>query len=170
MGLDDSILNYMANQVSSTDDMEIYFDFEGKKINGSTLPADIVTSLSRPDIVVINRAASPVEVYLYELTVSYERNVDDANIRKTNRYAGLEADIESNGFECSTVCFEIGQCGYINSRNKLALGGFLRLTKRKTKFRTFYQKISKISVLCSFFAIYCARDEPEWVSPRFLSP
>ena len=58
----------MANQVSSTNDMEIYFDIEGKKINGSTLPADIVTSLSRPDIVIINRAASPVEVYLYKLT------------------------------------------------------------------------------------------------------
>ena len=106
---------------------------------------------------------------MYELTVSYERNVDDANVRKTNRYAGLEADIEANGFKCSTVCFEIGQRGHINNRNKVALGGFLRLTKSKTKFRTFYQKISKISLLCSF-AIYCARDEPEWVSPRFLSP
>ena len=79
----------------------------------------------------LNRAASPVEVYLYELTVSYERNVDDANIRKTNRYAGLEADIKSNGFKCSTVCFEIGQRGYINNRNKLALGSFLRLTRTK---------------------------------------
>ena len=76
---------------------------------------------------------------------------------------------KDRGFKCSHVAFEIGSRGYINNRNKLALGGLLRRVKSKTKFATFYKNISKISLLCSF-AIYCARNEPEWTTPRLLSP
>ena len=138
--------------------------------SSSTIPTDIITTSSRPDLVIIDRAASPPVVYLYELSVSYERaeNTENAHKRKNERYAPLVADIEAQGFKCSCVSFEIGSRGYINNRNKLALGGLLRLMKSKTKFRTFYQQISRISLLCSF-ATYCARNEPEWTSPRFFS-
>ena len=167
----DSILNYMSKHIIASETKEVYFDLEGMRINGSTIPTDITTTLSRPDLVIVDRAASPPVVYLYELSVSYERkeNTENAHSRKNNRYAPLVADIEARGFKCSCVCFEIGSRGYINNRNKVALGGLLRLMKSKVKFRTFYQQISKISLLCSF-AIYCARNEPEWTSPRFLSP
>ena len=112
---------------------------------------------------------TPNEVYLYELTVPFEHNVDNANTLKKNKYAPLVEDIEANGFKCFSVCFEIGCRGYINNRNKLALGSLLKISKSKTKFTTFYQKISKISLLCSF-AIFHARNEPEWISPRFIQP
>ena len=82
--------------------MEVYFDLEGMRINGSTIPTDIITTLSRPDLVIIDRAASPPVVYLYELSVSYERaeNTENAHSRKNNRYAPLVADIEARGFKC----------------------------------------------------------------------
>ena len=73
---------------------------------------------------------------MYELTVPYERaeNMQNANVRKNNRYAPLVADIENRGFKCSAVAFEIGSRGYINNRNKLTLGGLLRRVKSKTNF------------------------------------
>ena len=165
----DSVLNYMSQHIVPSNNIEVFFDLEGKNINGSTIPADIVTTSSRPDICVINRAVTPNVVYLYELTVPFEHNVDNANTLKKNKYAPLVEDIEANGFKCFSVCFEIGCRGYINNRNKLALGSLLKISNSKTKFTTFYQKISKISLLCSF-AIFHARNELEWISPRFIQP
>ena len=159
----------MAQHFTPSSNIEVYFDLEGKTINGSTIPADIVTTNSRPDLVVINRGVSPTKVYLYELTVSYERNLEGANEHKRNKYAPLVDDIEENGYKCFCVCFEIGSRGYINNRNKLALGGLLKLTNSNTKFTNFYKNISKISLLCSF-SIFLARNEPEWISPRYLTP
>ena len=101
--------------------MNIYFDLEGKKINGGTLPADIVTTLARPDIVLIDQSTTPTTVYLYELTVDYESANSGANQRKENRYASLVSDIEKNGFTCVNVNFEIGTRGFIDNRNKCAL-------------------------------------------------
>ena len=120
------------------------------KTNGSTIPADIITTLSRPDLVIIDRASTPTEVLLYELTVPYERaeNTQNAHTRKNNRYSPLVDDIKDRGFKCSHVAFEIGSRGYIDNRNKLALGRMLKLTKSKCKFATFYKNISKISLLC----------------------
>ena len=96
-------------------------------------------------------------------------NTQNAHTRKNERYASLVDDIKDRGFKCSHVAFEIGSKGYIDNRNKLALGGLLRRVKSKTKFAKFYKDISKISLLCSF-AIYSARNEPEWTTPRFLLP
>ena len=111
----------MAQHVTSSEKMDIYFDLEGKKINGGTLPADIVTTLARPDIVLIDRSTTPTTVYLYELTVAYESANSGANQRKENRYASLVSDIEKNGFTCVNVNFEIGTRGFIDNRNKCAL-------------------------------------------------
>ena len=149
--------------------MESFHDIEGSKINGGTIPSDIVTTSSQPDLVIVNRSASPSEVFLCELTVPYESATSGANQRKESRYAPLVTDIESRGFSCTNINFEIGARGYINNRNKLALGRMLKLTKSKTKFGTFYKNISKISLLCSY-GIFSARNEPEWISPRYMQP
>ena len=144
----------MAQHFTPSSNIEVYFDLEGKTINGSTIPADIVTTNSCPDLVVINRGVSPTEVYLYELMVLFERNLDGANEHKRSKDAPLVDDIEENGFKCFCVCFEISSRVYVNNRNKVALGGLLKLTRSKVKFTTFYQNIAKISMLCSYSNFY----------------
>ena len=121
----DSILNYMAQHIKPSENIEVYLDLEGRKINGGTIPSDIVTTSSRPDLVIVNRSASPSEVFLCELTAAYESSTSGANQRKECRYAPLVTDIESRGFSCTNINFEIGARGYINNRNKLALGRML---------------------------------------------
>ena len=61
----DSILNYMSQHITSTGSTEVYVDIEGKKINGGTIPAVILSTLARPYLVIINRSASPPEIFLF---------------------------------------------------------------------------------------------------------
>ena len=50
----DSILNFMSQHITPSENIEVYFDLEGKKINGGTIPSDILVTLSRPDLVIID--------------------------------------------------------------------------------------------------------------------
>ena len=45
---------------------------EGKRINGVTIPPDVAMTAQKPDLVIINRKASPPEVMLVELTVPWD--------------------------------------------------------------------------------------------------
>ena len=119
----DSILNYMSQHITPSDNTEVYFDLEGKKINGGTIPADILTTLSRPDLVIINRSSTPPEIFLCELTVAYESATSGANQRKESRYAPLVTDIESRGFKCTNINFEIGSRGYLGGAVPLTANG-----------------------------------------------
>ena len=69
----------------------IYIDIPGHKINGGTIPADVLTTLERPDIVILNR--SEKKITLFELTVSFEKNADAENLRKTTKYVDISSDI-----------------------------------------------------------------------------
>ena len=66
-------LQYMKKVMDKgkPDTVTIYRDIPGHSINGGTIPADILTTLQRPDIVIINR--SEKRITLFELTVSFER-------------------------------------------------------------------------------------------------
>ena len=75
----DSIMNYMSKHIVTSDNIEVYFNLEGKRINGGTIPLDILTTSSHPDLVIINISASPPEIFLCELTVAYEMATSGAN-------------------------------------------------------------------------------------------
>ena len=80
------------------DGIRIYADIEGAKVNGGTIPADIMITTQRPDIVIVNSNTTPTSVLLVELTVPFTRNIEAANIRKRQRYENLASDIEENGY------------------------------------------------------------------------
>ena len=84
--------------------------------NGGTIPADIVATSLRPDIVIVNRQEKLIE--LMELTCSFEKNIDAANLRKHTNYLDLKSDIEAAGWKTSLVPFEVGSRGQITTRNK----------------------------------------------------
>ena len=163
------VLSFISDHVISTDNVKVYYDLEGKGINGGTIPASYVTTSSKPDICIIDVTTTPHTVHLFELTVPFESNVSKANLYKQNQYSSLESDIKDNGFKCVVNCFEIGARGYINTQNKMILGSILKLTKSKINFPKFYQNISKISLLCSY-SIYNARNEETWTSPNYIKP
>ena len=53
----DSILNYMTEEMTKgkPEYITLYSDLPKYSINGGTIPADTLTTVQRPDIVIINR-------------------------------------------------------------------------------------------------------------------
>ena len=56
----------------------MYIDVQGHKINGGTLPPDIVVTSNCPDIVLVDRDK---EILLAELTCPFETNIDNNSFR-----------------------------------------------------------------------------------------
>ena len=85
----------------------MYADIDGAKVNGGTLPPNIVTAIQRPDLVLVDNSTNPSSVILVELATPFTRNIAAANSRKRDRYEFLAADIEANGYKCSNMPLEI---------------------------------------------------------------
>ena len=68
-----SVLSHMHNEITKVkpDDLTIFTDITGKDFNGGTIPADIITTGQRPDIVLISRKEK--KIALLELTVSFKK-------------------------------------------------------------------------------------------------
>ena len=76
------MLNHMHNKITKVkpNDLTIFTDIPGKDFNEGTIPADIITTSQRPDIVQLNRKEK--KIALLELTVSFEKNT---HVRKASR-------------------------------------------------------------------------------------
>ena len=85
--------------------LEIFADLEGHNVNGGTIPQHIMVTSSRPDLVMIDSSTTPQTVYLFELSVCFEKaeNMEAANQRKYGRYTALTSDIKENGYECKNI-------------------------------------------------------------------
>ena len=66
--------------------IKVYADLEGYKVAGGTIPPHILTTSSRPDLVVSN--AEKKELHVYELTCPFDakENIAAARKRKLKRY------------------------------------------------------------------------------------
>ena len=165
----DSILNYMTKEMNKgkKEENTIITDIPGHSINGGTLPPDVIVTSQRPDIVILNRAEK--KIVLFELTVSFEKNAESANLRKTRRYMDLTSDLIKKGWAAENIPFEIGSRGFIDNRNKTSIYNVMKKHNINIQKKSFIQHISKISLLCSF-AIFQAHCQPSWQSPPYLHP
>ena len=165
----DSVLHHMTSEINKVkpEEVTIYTDIPGLTINGGTIPADIITTGQRPDIVIINRKKK--KIALLELTVSFEKNIDSANIRKSTRYFDLTKDLKAEGWLADCVPFEIGSRGHVTKKNKSDITNILTNYDIKIKKKKMFEELSKISLLCSF-SIFQAHCQPTWQSPPYLHP
>ena len=166
-----SVLQYMVKTLSEFNNPEtkVYADIPGWLINNSTIPQNIITTLQRPDLVILEENKKTVS--LLELACCFEReqNFTNANNRKQERYSALTTDIENRGYTVNLVPFEIGSRGLIKIQTKSDL---LLCLKTQHSFKignNFFKEISKIALLCSF-AIYHSGQDPVWVSLPLLTP
>ncbi len=146
----------------------MYADLDGYLINGGTIPQDIIATIDRPDIVLVDRAGR--EITIGELTVPFERNIDEAHKRKIEKYSSLKSDIEDNGYTCNVLCFEIGSHGFIPKATKQCIHGLMVKYNSKCKFlKCHMNNIRKFVILASYI-IFNARKEPVWTSIPLLRP
>ena len=165
----DSVLSHMVSEMvkGKEENITIYADLPDYQINGGSIPADIQTTAQRPDIVVINRIKK--HITLFELSVSFEKNSESANLRKISRYRELASDLPQRGWVTDNTPFEIGSRGYINTRNKSTICDTMRKHKTKIKKSKLLKDLSKISLLCSY-TLFQAHCQPDWQSPPLLHP
>ena len=92
----------------------------GQVTSGGSIPASIMVTGQRPDLVLVDRRTSPSTVHLVELTVPWDftRNIEAARDRKVERYTSLVADIKATGLKCHLHPLEIRARGFIDNRNR----------------------------------------------------
>ncbi len=95
-----------------------------------------------------------------ELTVPFETNITKAREYKSNKYSSLVTDIESAGYKCNLIYFEIGSRGLVSKSNKTQFKKNAKLAQSK-RARDLWAQSSKIAVSCSY-VIFNARFEREW--------
>ena len=164
-----TVLNYITNTIlqNKPDYLEVYSDISGLDINGGTIPPDVLVTQARPDLVLLDRNAKVI--YLMELTCSFEKNFEAANLRKTIRYTSLKSDLEDNGYKCILAPFEIGSRGYVSKSNRANIVNIFAHAKIKASPFQCIKNLSKLSLLSSY-TIFHAYTQPSWRDPPFLTP
>ena len=84
----------------------------------------------------------------FELTVSLETNIKNANAQKMNRYEHFITDITTR--DVSVHRFEIGSRGYISPSNKANLKRLHKFCKPSVSFKAMYENLSSLAVLSSY--------------------
>lgn len=76
-----------------------------------TFPPEIAATNLRPDLVLWSKSCR--RVFIVELTVPWEDNIDEAFERKRLRYANLAADAEARGWNVKVWPVEVGCRGFV---------------------------------------------------------
>ena len=148
--------------------ISIYADIVGAKVNGGTVPPEIIITSQRPNLVIINKNTTPSTVFLVELTCPFTRNIRAANTRKRARYEFLAADIKEAGYTCMNIPFEIGSRGHVTLSNRNTLLQICHVTGVK-KIQQVIRNCSKLVLLGSYI-IYNARNSQDWTGQDYLKP
>ena len=149
--------------------MEVYADLNGWRVNGGTVPSDLVATGQIPDIVLLDRVKKTI--VLLELTCPFDASASSfksALDRKTFRYCRLALDCESLGYTAHNTPLEIGARGVITARNQtvLAMVASMCGIRDVLKLR---RTLGKIALIASH-RIYLARNSSDWSSGELVKP
>ena len=160
----DSVLTHLLATINKNKKEEVttFADLNGWRVNGGTVPPDLVLTEQIPDLVIIDRTVTPAKVVLLELTVPWDSATafKAALDRKTARYERLALDLEERGFVVSNMPLEIGCRGVIDKRNSLVLETICNIVNIKAQLRL-KGALGRIALLGSY-RIYLARRSSEW--------
>ena len=131
---------------------------------GGTIPADVLVTPDRPDIVIYDKKKKTMHVF--ELTVPYEHNLEKRHTDKLNKYAYMSTDIRK--FKPVIEAFEVGARGYISSENKSRIKQIHNFCKKETTKKQFIENIAKLAIYGSYH-VYLCRNQTEWAAPALLS-
>ena len=166
-----SSLSYLVKRITASkeDSMKVYADPEGWKINGGTVPPDLVATGQVPDIVFVDRTNK--SIMLLELTCPFDssaRSFKNVEIRKTDRYERLTLDLQELGYSALNTPLEIGSMAVITARNYMVLASVASMCGIRD-LKNFRMTLGKISLL-ALHPIYLARASSEWTSGHFIKP
>ena len=161
----DGIVSYVSSCIDRTR-YECVTDLPGESLpGGGTISPNVTVTPLRPDIVITDKKEK--KIYLFELTVPFELNIQKRHQEKENKYSHFLTEITQ--LKPSLVCWEIGSRGFIDQENKARLKLLHNFCKKGLKFKTFMENISSLAVNASYF-LFINRKSPEWETPPLLNP
>ena len=98
----DSVLNYIAKSLSALQGCQLFAD-----LDAWMSPCTITGQDHRPDLLVVKGS----KLYVLELTVDFESNIEINRDRKQRKYVELIKCLESSYEEISFVILSIGAIG-----------------------------------------------------------
>ncbi len=161
-------LNFIINTISKglSSDWNISPDLPNRMQGCSTIPTDIVITSQKPDLVLHNKLSK--HVIILELSVPFERNIEDTHKRKVDRYQFLISDIRNLGYTVRYHAIEIGSRGHISTENSNRIKDFLHRLKCTAKLSCVKQSLSKISLVSSY-VIFHSKTESGWNEPSYVN-
>ena len=115
---------------------------------------DAFCSVLRPDICVFKAR----RVYLIELTVSYDERLEEASMRKTDKYQDLHKEMSLCGFNVTLKTIEVGSRGVLDSSSSI----FKDICSVSNKSIIDLQQAVCRKVVCCSFAIWSKRNSKDW--------
>jgi hypothetical protein len=172
----DSVLNHIAGCLKSAlvgkSTVELYCDLDGLQApGGGSIPVDVMVQAQRPDLVIIDRSVyGRFRIALVKLTCPWDTDAKRAEECKTTRYADLKDELNNQGWDCGLYLIEVGAQGHIVKSVKDRLRSLFRAwlpAGHRSGIGQMIKDVSRISLACSF-AIFQARNDPVWFSPRLV--
>ena len=131
---------------------------------GGTIPPDILVTADRPDIVIIDKRNKTLNVF--ELTVTFEDNIESRNAYKKDKYSYMKSDITK--YHVNIEAFEIGVRGYISKENRHRIKQIFSFCQKTITLKNFEENIARLAIDGSRY-IYLCRNQTEWVTPTLLT-
>lgn len=155
----DSILQFIARTLSSTN-VTMYAD-----LPSFNSPSVITGDSQRPDLLI---ATSDKQLYILELTVGHETNLDKNLLRKQSKYRDLlnPANYNKSFNRINFVNLSISALGILSKESSTFIDMLenLGLDDNIIKYAT--KKISSIAIRSTYY-IFCCRNK-EWSNPELL--
>jgi hypothetical protein len=123
-------------------------------------------TIQKPDLVAYND--NNKELFIFELSVPFESNIENTHQIKVVRYKQLIADIEANGIQVKYYPVEVGSRGHITKDNEKRLKDFVKHCTGKFMHKKTLHHISKMALISSFI-IYHSKYEALWNSPPYVN-
>jgi hypothetical protein len=137
-------------------------------LGGGSILADVMVQAQRPDLVIIDWLVH--RIALVELTGPWDADAKRAEECKTARYADLKTALSNEGWDCSLYLIKVSKWGHIIKSVKDRLWSLFWAwvpAGHSSCIGQMMKDFSRISLVCSF-AIFQARNDPVWFSPRLV--
>ena len=152
-----SVLLHLANTFSSLTTCSLYADLP------SFLSPSIITGDSlRPDLILVNGTS----LYILELTVGFESNMQINSDRKKAKCRSLLTDLSPNYSTIKFINLSMSTLGLLGKSSDSLLSLLEDLKFDRPSSTHTVKKIMNIAIRCSYY-IFCIRNKP-WTDPALL--
>ncbi len=155
----DSILNFLAKTLMSVNNSKLFVDLPEYRS-----PSIITGDKYRPDMLLVT---SDNTLYVAELTVGHESNLQNNSIRKKQKHSELVRELKDNYKSVIFVNISMSCLGVFanESISLLTMLDKLGLDKKQQDFSL--KRMTTIAIRTTYF-IFCCRNK-EWNNPELMS-